>query len=287
VIGFILVIAASLTPFLPSPHDKDGWGLRVHGLSIPGPYLVGERPSRTRFDVTLINFSKEAREHDPLPAARVTGDLHLAIIEPDGKNLPGIGLPYPERNPFTQPSRLRREEFNSVTFEFGEFGYGLIAFGQVGRHRVEASIKIDGKTIKAPPIEFEVVAVPPRAVLVSHAVTLEGRGAKESSRPVIQQVPVGNRTLLIYRGHYDPAQSGGGPYFTTRLAELPGKVEMKVEGAYGDWGPITITYADKKSPSGTTTLVVHSIGGTPWTQGDQDSYNAKNKLAPAPREKKP
>ena len=74
---------------------------------------------------------------------------------------------------------------------------------------------------------------------------------------------------------------------TSRLAELPGKCEMTVEGAYGGWEPITVTYADKKSPSGTTTRVIHSISGAPWRQEDQDSYNAKHKLAPAPREKKP
>ena len=74
---------------------------------------------------------------------------------------------------------------------------------------------------------------------------------------------------------------------TSRLAELPGKCKMTVKGAYGDWRPITVTYADKNASSGTVTLVFNSVDGHPWTQGDQDSYNAKNKLAPAPREKKP
>src|SRR5688572_30006281 len=110
---YVSTIVASLSVYLPSPHDANGWGLRVHNPSVPGPYLLGEWAGRPRCDVTLINFSKEAREHDPLPAARMTGDLRLVIIEPDGKGLHGVGLPYPERNPFTQPRRVRGEEFSS------------------------------------------------------------------------------------------------------------------------------------------------------------------------------
>jgi len=33
--------------------------------------------------------------------------------------------------------------------------------------------------------------------------------------------------------------------FTYRIAELPGKVfELKVEGAFGDWNLLTITYRE-------------------------------------------
>jgi len=39
--------------------------------------------------------------------------------------------------------------------------------------------------------------------------------------------------LLIYRLYKSPKE-GGGIERTYRLAELPGKVEMRVEGAYGD-----------------------------------------------------
>jgi hypothetical protein len=270
----VSAIVASFGVYLPSPHDAHGWGLRVHNLSGPGPYLVGEWASRPRCDVTLINFSKETREHDPLVVARVAGDLKLAIIQPDGKELPGTGHPG-VRNSFTQPRRLRSGEFHSFDFSFKEFGYGLTPFSQVGRYRVEASMKIDGKTVKAPPVEFEVVAIPPSAVLVSHAVALEGREAnrpmKERSRPVIQQVPVGNRTLLIYRGPYGPA----------RLAELPGKCEMTVEGAYGAGNPLTVTY--KTAPDAKPTkLVINSISGSPWTEEEerlrQERLREKNGL---------
>jgi hypothetical protein len=154
-------------------------------------------------------------------------------------------------------------------------------------------MKIDGKTIKAPPVEFEVVAVPPSAVLVSHAVGLEGRAVKEGGRPVIQQVPVGNRTLLIYRCHYDPTQPGGGSYFTTRLAELPGKCEMTVEGAYGAGNPLTITY--KTAPDAKPKkLVINSISGTPWTEEEERLRQERLReeaglppLAPPPRVKRP
>jgi len=274
IVLYVSMFVTNFSVYLPNPHDAHGWGLRVHNLSVPGPYLVGEGAGRPRCDVTLINFSKETREHDPLVVARFTRDLELTIIEPDGKGMPGVGLPG-HRSRFVVSGRLRGGEFSSVDFDFAAFGFGLTAFAQVGRHRVEASIKIDGKTVKAPPVEFEVIAVPPSAVLVSHPVPLEGHAATESARPVVQQVAVGRRALLIYRG----------PDGLVRLAELPGKCEMTVEGAYGDWGPLKITYADKNSPSGTTTLVVHSIGGTPWSQEDQESHDYKHNIAPAPRPK--
>jgi hypothetical protein len=276
----LALVAAA--PLLPSPYDAHGWGLRVHNLSVSGPYLLGEHIGQIRFDVTLLNFSAETREHDPLTVARDTRDLRLTLFQPDGKRFSKYGFSA-QRDPFTQPRRLRGGEFSSLDFDFKAFGYGLIAFGQVGRHRLEPSMKIGGKVVMAPPVEFDVVAVPPSAVLASHPVRLEGRAATESAQPVVQQVPVGNRTLLIYRGHYDPAKPGGGPYSTKRLAELPGKCEMTVEGAYGAGKPLTITY--KAAPDARPTrLVINSVSGSPWTEEDERHLQERlSRVAPMPR----
>jgi hypothetical protein len=281
-----LLTATNLGVYLPSPHDSEGWGLRVHNLSGRGPYLVGEDVGRIRFDVTLINFAKETREHDPLPVSRDIRDLNLSIIHPDGSRLLRTSRSG-RRDPFTQPLRLRAGESNSATFDFFESGFVFYHFGQAGRHRLEASIKVGGKTIAAPPVEFEVVAIPPGAVLVSHAVRLEGhaltRPAQERLRPAVQQVKVGDRTLLVYRGHYDPAKPNEKTYFTERLAELPGKVDMTVEGAYGNWKPLAITY--KTSPDAKATkLVIHSVDGMPWTEEDERRLQERlSRVAPMPR----
>ena len=147
------------------------------------------------------------------------------------------------------------------------------------------TVKIDGKTIPAPPIKFEVIEPPADAILVSHMAPLEGTEATKpvlnQCKPLIQQVQVGKRTLLIYRQCYDP-KSGGGIYLTARLAELSGKCEMTVTGAYGDGRPLTITYKDAKSPTGTTKLVINSIDGTPWTAEDETALQERlKKAAPA------
>ena len=176
------------------------------------------------------------------------------------------------RDPFTQPIRLRSGESSFTDFAFGEFGYVFCHFSQVGRHRLAASIKIDGKTIKAPPIELEVIELSPDAVLVDHKVPLEGRELtvipRDQCQPVVQQVTLGGRTLLIYRQIYKP-ESGGGVFLTARLATLPGKCEMTVEGAYGAGNPLTIKYKDERSKNGWTTLVINSISGSPWTEEEE------------------
>jgi hypothetical protein len=289
------LIAAALTGlgiYLPSPHDKDGWGLRVHNFSVRGPYIA-EPIDYVRFNVTLINFSKETRGHDPLKVAARTDSLQLRIIKPDGRDLwQWHGSRYRPRGPFAQ-NKLRAGEFCSQDFPFAQFGYHL-TLGEPGRYRLEATLKIDGKTITSPPVELEVVAVTDDVVLANQLVPLEGPAAmlppEEQEWPVIQQVKVGSRTLLLYRG-YGGTKFGGKVRWTYRLAELPGKVEMKVEGAFGDRKPLTITYKDANSPTGTTKLVINSIDGMPWTEEEerllQERLNPKKDAIPAPRPVKP
>lgn len=90
---------------------------------------------------------------------------------------------------------------------------------------------------------------------------------------------VGDRIFLVYRKFVSP-KNGGGVNGTFRVCELPAKVEMTVEGEYGDRKtPITIKYKDKNTPTGTTTLVISSVDGRIWEEG---SWPAK-RIAPAPR----
>jgi len=285
---------ASLAPFFPSPVDAHGWGLRVHGLTIRGPYLVGEAIDRIHLKVTLLNVSKETRMHEPLIVARDTGDLELVIVQPDGEWLAGDGGAGP-RNPFTQQLKLLPGAVSSEDFRFAEFGYGRLRMP--GQHQLKAVLRINGKKITAPPVVVEVVEVPANAVLVNHTVPLEGREAAlpadERYRPFVQQVKVGKRTLLIYRLDYGP-KWGGGIDRIYRLAELPGKVEMAVEGAYGDGKPLTITYKDPNSKTGTTTLKINSIDGMPWTDEEErllqqrlKGDSGSSRVTPPPRPIKP
>ncbi|MCI0705701.1 MAG: hypothetical protein L0241_31965 [Planctomycetia bacterium] len=204
------------------------------------------------------------------------------------------GLRSPVRDPFTQIT-LRPGEYSSLDFSFKQFGY-FLTLGAPGRYRLEATLKIDGKTITSPPVELDVVAVPEDAVLVNQLIPLEGaeslKPPDEQEWPVIQQVKVGDRTLLIYR-RYNPTMNGGKAGMLWRLAELPGKVEMKVEGAFGAGKPLTITYQEAKPPTGTTKLVINSIGGTPWTAEEEQLLREQREreqeasIAPPPRPGKP
>jgi hypothetical protein len=287
-IGYLLVIAISLQPLLPSPHDRHGWGLRVHRFPVAGPLLAGEGIGGCEVRISLINFSDRHQLHDPLWVALQSVALELDLRGPDGTPLPTLEMPMGGRDPFTVQTKLPPGAISSVDFHLASFGYSLLE--GAGRYRVAARLNVDakpdGRVISSPPLEFEVLPRKAETLLASCAVPVEGVGTErprdERVRPTIEQVRVGTRTLLVYR-HYNGPKDGGELAATYRLAELSGKCEMKVEGAYGDWGPLTITYADQAAPNETKSLVVHSVTGLPWTEEDQAAYDFNHNIAPAPR----
>ncbi|MCI0705702.1 MAG: hypothetical protein L0241_31970 [Planctomycetia bacterium] len=276
---FTMALVLAVTPLLPSPYDKDGVGLRVHNLSDRGPYFVGENID-VRYNITLVNHSKATLVHDPFVVAMNTRQLVYDIINPDGKRIvPPLPSPHHgfSRDPFTAELKLRPGEFATEDFRLRDWW----SLTKAGRYQIVATWTIDGRKLTSPPMEFDVVDIPPEAVLASIPVALDSEPKNPSKRPCVQQVKVGKKVLLIYRGA--PA---------TRLAELPGKVEMSVEGVYGFGNPITIKYADTNSKTGTTTLVIHSIGGTPWTAEmerlrREREEEEKARIAPPPRPVKP
>jgi hypothetical protein len=228
--------------------------------------------------VVLLNFSKEDREHDPFIVLLDTGQLALSITGPDGKPLPGYGAPSRPRDPFTVKNKLRPGEWASDLFGVGAFGY--FRLDASGRYRMTARLWIDGKTVTSPPIEFEVAKVPAYSVLVSQDVPLEGAALKppvgKRYRVTVQQVKIGNRFWLVYRRFH----WGGGVFCANRIVELPHPVEMKVEGAYGAWNPLTIQYKDPNSKTGWTKLVVQSGSGLPWTEEEERARIERAKKAP-------
>jgi hypothetical protein len=54
---------------------------------------------------------------------------------------------------------------------------------------------------------------------------------------------------------------------TYRITELPGKVEMTVQGVYENDKPLIIRY--RSSPTETTTLTIHSVDGVIWDRTDR------------------
>jgi hypothetical protein len=305
VVATPVLIAATVTAFshfLPHPADKDGWRLRIHHLSVSGPYFVGESIDRKRFRVTLLNVSDEERVCDPLFVSKETGDLQLTIFQADGKFLQIIGGEVRPRDPFTEPMKLPAGHGVSLDFQFVEFGYTELR--RPGAHKLELTLRlrVGGKSIAAPPVELAVIEPEPTAILTSHRVPLEGRTANlpadEQERPFVQQVKVGGRVFLIYR-ILAGSKWGTGYDFISRLAELTGKVEMTVEGAYGGRNPLTIKYKDANSKTGWTTLVINSINGRLWTEGEErlrlerikkaatPVSQLESPIAPAPRPGKP
>ena len=54
-----------------------------------------------------------------------------------------------------------------------------------------------------------------------------------------------------------------------------------MEGAFGDRNPLTITYRDNTYTKFTTTHVINSIDGRPWTAEEEKHRLEKLKLPPS------
>ncbi len=278
-----------LLPFgvcLPSRQDQNEWALRVHNFSVRGPYLVGESISEVRASITLFNCAQKTRSHVPLTDAKATRDLQLEIFEPDGQLMGIIGGRMLRQKLIAQPIELRTGEHSSYDFRLIEFGYWMVR--PTGRHSVQATLKMDGRSIQSPPIAFEVIELSEKAILSRHKVELEGRATdppvEARVRPVIQQVQIGSRMFLFYSFYNGPAHRGTVQH-TCRLLELQGKVfDLKVEGAYGDHNPLTITYRETTCTKFTTTHVINSVDGRPWTAEQEKHRQEKLKRegTPAP-----
>lgn len=284
----VVAIVVAILPLMSSPQDKHGWGLRVHRVSLNSPLLTGEAIDRCQLMITLINFSKRVQAHDPLTVAKATDDLQLHVLDPDGKNITMFHFGSVERDPFTAEIKLKPGESSSLDFIFANFGYFRVT--KPGRYTIEAKMKIDGRIVTSPPLKFVVLDRKTEVILVSQAIPLEGNQlmfpVEQRDRPFIEETRAGGKTLLVYR-RYSGAND---KYISTfRLVELPGKVEMKVEGAYGAGKPLTITYKNAASPTGTTTLKINSSDGSPWTEEEERLLREREKAAtpPAPGLVKP
>lgn len=263
-----LAIAATLSPYLPDPADKFGWGLRIRPLEFHQPYLARESIEQGRVAVLLRNHAKEERKYLLLDVACKSGSLRASIVRPDGKPLRShfhATLVVMFENRWT----LAAGQLDSSVFSFRDFGYSELP--EPGEYELRASLKTAEGLVVAPAVKLRVIEPAADAILASQPVPLEGYQAKwpkgKQEQAEIQQIRIENRTWLVYRKFLCP-ELGGKVNYTFRLAELPGKVDLRVEGAFGEWGPLAITY--KTSPdTKPTKLVINSVDGTPWTEAEE------------------
>ena len=101
----------------------------------------------------------------------------------------------------------------------------------------------------------------------------------------ILEIKIQHRIFLIFRVYFD-----GKTEYIYKIAELTGKVvDMKVEGAYGSDNPLTITYREATYTKFTTTHVINSVDGKPWTAEEekhrQEKLKRGGKPAPLPEKK--
>ena len=162
--------------------------------------------------------------------------------------------------------------------------YILKDFGYMQFHEPDeynpVTLRTSDGLLFTPAVKFRVFEPAADAILASQTIPPDAEEVKlpkeKQRRSAIQQIKVEGRTWLFLRLFYPPAR-GGQAFHACRLAELPGKVEVKVEGAYGDEsGPLRITY--KTSPNPVPTKLVITTMGSPWTQKDEKLWQERLRI---------
>ncbi len=282
----IAVIVIAHSWLLPSPVDKFGWGLRIRPVQYQ-TCLEMECIDHSILTLALFNLSSESKSCMPLRKACESGALELSVTQPDGGQLGSICTRHVRVS--NKVCYVEAANFIMCDFTFVQFGcYELI---HLGTYKLRASMKTTQGLIVSPVVKLNVIEPASKDILTSVPVSLEGQFAKwpkeRQDTALIQQIKIGNRTWLFYRQFSSP-ELGGKVSRAFRIAELPGKVvDFKVEGAFGDWNPLTITYREHTYTKWTTTHVINSVDGRPWTAEEEKHRQEKLKRdAKPPAEKK-
>ena len=254
----VALLTCSFYP--PTQLDGLGWGLRTRNMGA-SHYFVGESTDSVLIQFLLINYTIQPRPYVPLPLERERGKLVVELSGLDGQQVPSQGEPLFPIAPLGKKPSLPPGRMTATILSMGNFGYNR--FRRPGVYELRTVLKTSEGIVTAPRLRFKVIEIGPDDVLISQVIQLEGAAAHyplaERYRVFLQQVRIDNRIYLIYILYYG-AKSGGGIYFTSRLAELPDQVEFKVSGAYGDGKPLQVAY--RSSPTEWTILTVNSIDGT-------------------------
>ena len=243
--------------------------------------LVGQHFGDMRFTVLLYNFSKETRKYIPIDLAAKQGDFEVSLVQPNGKESARVGQladgEFAAKSDSLKPG-------NAIALEFRFAHFGFTALRIPGRHSLIANLDINGRKILSPASEFEVADISQVLLLGRHRIASL---AEEDLLPKdkkalgeILEIKIRHRTFLIFRVYFDSKTE-----YIYKIAELTGKVvDMKVEGAYASDNPLTITYRENTYTKFTTTHVINSVDGRPWTAEEekhrQEKLKREGKLPP-------
>jgi hypothetical protein len=283
-----LFIAASWSLIVPSLYDANGWGLRVERLT-RGPYIVGETYKDVRVKITLINKTGQARDHRSLAVAVKSNKLEILLKGPGGQ---GVGHRCEMDLPTVGDAQSRLEAGKSVSVELALSEFGFREFFEPGKFQAQLKFKSPQGDVASVPWVLDVVEPSTADILASHTVPLDDyetrRKPNTFSQAFVQQIKLGNRVFLVYRSFGRGSKNAIVPAYCVRIAELPGKVvDLKVEGAFGRGNPLTITYRETTYTKWTTTHVINSVSGSPWTAAEEKHRQEKLKLeAKSPADKK-
>jgi len=270
---------------LISHFDGLGWSLRVQNRP-GGPYIAGETFDSVLLKITLSNTTNKIRQCPPLDLAIRSAELRALVWHPNGQGVRSLFEPSPS-TPADEWITLEPGKSVSIESTLSQFGYGFRNV-EMGKHTAQLTFLTPQSKFTSFPWTMVFVEPTTADILSSQTVPLEGYREKWSKEKqehvVIQQIKLQNKIWLVYR-RFLSSTAGGKVSNTFRIAELTGKRDIKVEGAYGDGNPLTITYREHTYSKWDTKHVISS-NGYAWTAEEEKHRQERlKKLAPVPEKK--
>ncbi|MBY0457605.1 MAG: hypothetical protein K2V38_09730 [Gemmataceae bacterium] len=230
--------------------DAHGWGLRIERLN-RGPWLVGETYQNADVKITLINKANEPRRCPPLELAIRSTELQAALRYPDGR---GVRCHREPDGPTRPEDWVEVGTGKSLSTALYLKTLGYRQFMEAGKYTARMKFRTPQGEVTSMPWVIEVVEPAKDDILASFTVPLDAQEAKrkpeDRERAVVEQIKIGKQVFLVCRVFGRGAGGRQAVFRCERLAELPGKVEMKVTGEYGRGKQLEIEYDHKDGPKG-------------------------------------
>ena len=282
--NLLLVALLAWTTFPEVQPDQAGSVKLALRVSLDPPqstFLRGEDISEKAITITLENTGERCVTITDFEVAKSTGDLKVGIVGSKGEQVSRVcGLIIEQLD---KTLILASAGKKTITWKLKHFGYDVL--DHIGERVIQIEFKPRPKSpvLVAKSMKMTVIDIKKSDILSTLAV--QASKPTDDDVALIQQIVVDGKIWLYERIASRKDGKLAEPHRSTRLAKLAGKVvDLKVEGVYGSGEPLTITYRETTYTKFTTTHVINSVDGRPWTPEEekhrQEKLKREGKLPP-------
>lgn len=249
----------------PKGAEKSQLTLSLALGTAPRPFLTDEIVDGVELDLTLSNTGSATATVTDFEVAHTRGDLVLEVLDPKKETTGPMGVHLPFKDVRDWHFDIRKGDKATSRLTLNYFT-SHSPFPKAGEYELILSLRPRPKAewLRSAPVRVKVLDAARVEVLASTEGGAKFNRPNADIVPFIQQLAIDGKVYLYYRVVRRENGKFEAPERSHFLAVLPKKVDLTVEGKYGDLSPITITYrtqADQKE----TKLIVNSIDPRPWT----------------------